>query len=154
MLVSVPFHRWGADETLQNEEGRIAADVVGIYAADNDWTTAREREDQTYRVRRLLREAPADRAWRRRGFVVLCRWRSLAEATPTEASTRSSFQCRQQGDGRCVKVPRTDLATTSVNGQNASAVGGGKSENRFEEAFCRLIQITEEELFRYTVQFL
>lgn len=147
VLVTVPFQRWGADETSQNEEGRTAAEVVGIYAVDNDGTTAREREDQVYRVRRLLREAPADRAWRRRGFVVLCRRRSLAKAPPTEASTGS----REQGDGQCVKMPRTDLATTSVN---ASAVGGDNSENLFKEAFCLLIQITEEELFRYTVQFL
>lgn len=152
--MTIRFHRWGADETSQNEEGRTAAEVVGIYAADNDGTTAREREDQAYRVRRLLREAPADRAWRRRGFVVLCRWRSLAEAPPTEASTGNSFHSRRQGDEQCVKVQRTDLGTTSRNGQNASAVEGGKSEDLFEEAFCRLIRITEEDLFCHIVQFL
>lgn len=58
--------RSGADETVVNRSNETAADVVG----------RREHEDDTKEnmegVRRLLANAPADRAWRRRGLLLLC----------------------------------------------------------------------------------
>ena len=60
--------RAGADETILNDEGKAAADVVGIRTED----VLRMAEDVDH-VRKLLTNAPADRAWRRRGYLVLCR---------------------------------------------------------------------------------
>ena len=53
--------RKGADEKAVANDGKTAADVVG--------SLMNEAED----VRELLLNAAADRAWRRRGFLVLCR---------------------------------------------------------------------------------
>eukprot|EP00752_Nemacystus_decipiens_P001326 g1316.t1 len=60
--------RWGADENVTNDLGQTPNDVVG--------SRVQEQNDQgegVERVRSLLADAPADRAWRRRGFLVMCR---------------------------------------------------------------------------------
>ncbi|CAM9361966.1 unnamed protein product, partial [Laminaria digitata] len=63
--------RWGADESELNRGGKTAVQVVGD-TADAD------------RVRELLANAPADRAWRRRGLLLLC----LARNRSMRISTR------------------------------------------------------------------
>eukprot|EP00903_Cladosiphon_okamuranus_P012808 g11970.t1 len=57
----------GADEEITNDMGQTPSDVVGSGVQEQN-----EREDVD-RVRTLLANAPADRAWRRRGFLVMCR---------------------------------------------------------------------------------
>ena len=58
--------RWGADEKAADSDGQTPVDVIG---ADFQSSPA----DDVERVRQLLANAPADRAWRRRCFLVLCR---------------------------------------------------------------------------------
>ncbi|CAM9778793.1 unnamed protein product, partial [Ectocarpus fasciculatus] len=53
--------RWGADETATDNDGNTPADLVKSGAEPNE------------RLQRLLANAPADRAWRRRGMVVMLR---------------------------------------------------------------------------------
>ncbi|CAN0449634.1 unnamed protein product, partial [Ectocarpus fasciculatus] len=53
--------RWGADETATDNDGNTPADLVKSGAEPNE------------RLQRLLANAPADRAWRRRGMVVVLR---------------------------------------------------------------------------------
>eukprot|EP00752_Nemacystus_decipiens_P005214 g4733.t1 len=60
--------RWEADENAIDNDGQTPADMVGSDIEGED-SVAEEVE----RVRQLLANAPADRAWRRRGFLVLCR---------------------------------------------------------------------------------
>ena len=60
--------RSGADETIPNEQALTAADVVGMNVVQED-----DMIEDVQRVRELLANAPADRAWRRRGYPVLCR---------------------------------------------------------------------------------
>eukprot|EP00752_Nemacystus_decipiens_P010695 g9525.t1 len=60
--------RAGADETIANGQGHRASDVIGGLVRGEH----RVAED-VKRVRKLLANAPADRAWRRRGYLVLCR---------------------------------------------------------------------------------
>ena len=60
--------RRGADEEAVDRDGRTAADVVESLVGGNDGVAG-----DVERVRKLLANAPADRAWRRRGFVVMCR---------------------------------------------------------------------------------
>ncbi|CAM9657926.1 unnamed protein product, partial [Hapterophycus canaliculatus] len=70
--------RWGADETKTNGDGNVPAEVIGTYAAEEDTPLSEEeRGEVEERLRRLLVGAPSDRAWRRRGWVVLCRNRVL-----------------------------------------------------------------------------
>lgn len=61
--------RWGADETIENYDGHKPEDVLGAGAEGNEDHVEEEME----RVQKLLLHAPADRAWRRRGYLVLCR---------------------------------------------------------------------------------
>ena len=58
--------KWGADETIASIDG-VAVDVVGTLAPDN----LRLGED-IERTRKHLATVPADRAWRRRGYLPLC----------------------------------------------------------------------------------
>lgn len=59
--------RWGADETIVCTRGKTAAEWIGTRRV----FTKVPGDDE--RVRGLLARAPADRAWRRRGLLVLCR---------------------------------------------------------------------------------
>lgn len=60
--------RSGADETIKNADGVVAADIVG------EWVDEQDRVAEDFElVSKLLKNAPADRAWRRRGLFVLYR---------------------------------------------------------------------------------
>ena len=77
--------RSGADETILNKEGNAALDIVRIDLEKNKDSLPEDTE----RVRDLLLNAPADRTWRRRGFLVLCRAHPersqvIQEGTPTQ----------------------------------------------------------------------
>ncbi|CBJ48769.1 ankyrin repeat domain protein [Ectocarpus siliculosus] len=61
--------RWGADETAVNLEGETVVSMVIRRIAEALETRCPPLE----RVSKLLARAPQDRAWRRRGFLVLCR---------------------------------------------------------------------------------
>lgn len=62
--------RSGADEAILDNAGKAAAHIVGIDVGDKNPPT-----EDVERVRELLANAPADRAWQRRGYLVLCRAR-------------------------------------------------------------------------------
>ena len=65
--------RSGADETLQDRNGHAALDLVGRWMDDEVVCFFGCRDPEIVRVRALLQNAPRDRAWRRRGGVVLLR---------------------------------------------------------------------------------
>lgn len=108
-----------------------------------------ERGEVEDRVRRLLVGAPSDRAWRRRGWVVLCRNRVLLRSTQQQQQ-KSATSCHTQGGGgakddpmlnggssgsksvggnggghHAAKVPRT--ASTATAGAGAAAGAGGNN---------------------------
>ncbi|CAM9327780.1 unnamed protein product, partial [Pylaiella littoralis] len=60
--------RWGADETMKDRRG-TPADVLA--------SNSRLAPAVAERVRQLLHNAPKDRAWRRRGWLVMLRARTL-----------------------------------------------------------------------------
>lgn len=60
--------RRGADENISSKLGSTAEDAVGCRVQEQDRVG-----EEFERVRILLANAPADRAWRRRGFLVMCR---------------------------------------------------------------------------------
>lgn len=59
----------GADETIVDDHDRPAVEVVGWLTEGYDDNVGRDIEH----VRQLLANAPADRNWRRKGYLVLCR---------------------------------------------------------------------------------
>lgn len=73
MVVDVLL-KWGADETIADDEGNtptssLDLDSVGYILGEE------HSQDEVDRVRLLLQNAPADRAWRRRGWLVMLRER-------------------------------------------------------------------------------
>ena len=58
--------RAGADETIVDDEGRTVAEVIGRGSEEED-----SLPQDAELVLELLANAPADRAWRRRGYLVL-----------------------------------------------------------------------------------
>lgn len=62
--------RWGAEEEIVNISGNTAMDVVGLGVIAGN-----HRTEDAVRVRELLANARVDKAWRRRGYLVLCRGR-------------------------------------------------------------------------------
>ena len=77
--------RWGAVETVRNFGNQAPSDVVGAANANTEAAAApEEAEDKLVRddaIRRMLESAPADRIWRRRSWLVLCRTRWLSRVT-------------------------------------------------------------------------
>ncbi len=94
--------RWGADETLADDGGKRPLDVVGEQTRGQD-----RLADDVARAKRLLRNARGDRAWRRRGYMVMCRahpQRVRLQGHPPEgmaARTRSraAMALADDGDG-------------------------------------------------------
>ncbi|CAM9096675.1 unnamed protein product [Pylaiella littoralis] len=65
--------RSGADETIADMEGFTPQDFAESKLEDEQIFGVGESEAELERVLMLLMNAPADRAWRRRRFLVLCR---------------------------------------------------------------------------------
>ncbi len=62
--------RWGADETAVDRDGNRPVEILGNGRGEEE---GGRRQEEIDHMRRLLERAPADRAWRRRGYVVMCR---------------------------------------------------------------------------------
>lgn len=80
--------RWGADERALNDDGNTPADLL---PSDPDNT-----------IRLLLARAPADKAWYRRGWLVMLRSRALKEATPSTQRHRG----KDEGNAQLAAVVR------------------------------------------------
>lgn len=63
----------GADETIMNKEGLVPVDLVGQTPRNLRFVGAMDIERNVARVKYLLANAAVDRAWRRRGMLVMCR---------------------------------------------------------------------------------
>ena len=81
--------RWGADETAVNRDGKTPADMLN---------QQRGNRDVIERARLLLSRAPADRAWRRRGWLVMLRSRDSTTNDDTAGGGESEI-CDQGVDG-------------------------------------------------------
>ena len=136
--------RWGADETVGNEGGETPTDVIGEGVAEQD-RLAHDFE----RVQKLLANAPADRAWRRRGYMVLCR-AHLDRLQMTEGG--------EEYDGLTGRTrSRAELAAakTSTFGEGG---GGGTSgaihRGSWTAVLARVLRFEEDGIFRSVVGFL
>ena len=69
--------RWGVDELATNDDGKTPADFV----RDLWGVETVEEEDAEFPIRIKLARAPVDKAWYRRGWLVMLRARALLEKT-------------------------------------------------------------------------
>lgn len=144
----------GGDETAVNDQGKTPADIVGPRTM-HDYSSLG-------RISTLLANAPrdrSDRAWSRRGFVVLCRAfpgrvrlglvppenRNTEEGAP--ASTASRNPTADQ------PIPPTTTVKGGIEeGRPAGAKKKGATE--FSAAMGRLTGLQEDGIFRNIVEFL
>lgn len=92
-MVELLLH-WNADESATNSENRTPSDVLGVGDSDVD----DDAVEISNVIRGLLVRAPADRVWRRRGWLVLCRARWLSRVTEARypARVRGGMACEQE----------------------------------------------------------
>eukprot|EP00752_Nemacystus_decipiens_P002437 g2294.t1 len=130
--------RWGADETLVDEDGQTAEGDVGSWEHDVNEDcegAAREgRKADDRRIRHMLARAPADRSWRRRGWLVLAR--------SHRGRAQLAHDSRSSNGGSSAKV--------------AKAGSGGTRDKASALAFLMdsVVAIDAEDVFRLIVRFL
>ncbi|CAM9935787.1 unnamed protein product, partial [Pylaiella littoralis] len=134
--------RWGADENLTDVVGDTAADILGLWEEDEDVGDIRseQRKADDQRIRRILARAPADRSWRRRGWLVLCRDPTV---TKVQLATKS---CR--GD-RSTKVAKAGCDLRRVCDQP-----GYRTVDDMGDLVRRVVLLEQEDVFRVVVGFL
>ncbi|CAM9892699.1 unnamed protein product [Ectocarpus sp. 12 AP-2014] len=114
--------RWGADETATDNDGNTPADFI------------QSSDESNGRLQRLLANAPADRAWRRRGMVVMLRTQGV-EAANADPADRA---CRRRGT-------LTMMRTQGEDAENMTTI---------DSVLPRLIGLEDEALFQEVVRFL
>lgn len=137
--------RWGADEKAEDDNGRTPADVIGFWAEEQDRLT----EDME-RVSKLFVNAPADRAWRRRGYLTMCR------AHPSRLHPKQQLRTTEAH-----LMPRTRSRTklARAEGNAVCGPGGGSTENEriggdWMEVVVKMVGFEEEGLFRAIMGYL
>ncbi|CAB1114738.1 unnamed protein product [Ectocarpus sp. CCAP 1310/34] len=95
-------------ETVRNKRGRTPLDVVGATRTDNPHCSP----DEVDRAWLLLVRAPADRRWRRQGWLVVLRSRTIvvAHRCARGASDSGLSLCQGRSNG---KGARKDVAESS-----------------------------------------
>lgn len=173
--------RWGGDETAVDHEGNTPLNLVGLATtnsattttADSNMTTTADsvsiEENSMERLRKLLENAPADRAWRRRGFFVLCR--TFPDRVPLilreeedNNNTRSSdinFTKLRKGEGVMVTLgpderhgSRDPLVPESTTTRRADREATPIAVDGFVGTVLKTLMIPEEGVFRKIVSFL
>ena len=133
--------RAGADETIVNEDGSRAVDMIGKEVEEQDFL------EDVERMRELLANAPADRAWRRRGYLVLCRARSdrLQHGQVIRGTHQNNIPARRTRSRARLARAEGIMGDRAVD---ESTVGG------WAVVVTEIIQLQEEGIFRTIVGYL
>lgn len=136
--------RWGADETIVNKDGKSPADIIGILTKEEGDRLAHDIE----RVQKLLANAPADRAWRRRGYLALCR------AHPDRLQVREGGE---KYDGLATRA----CSRAKLVAEETSTTGKGSGRSTLDAVHrgswtvvARVLRLEEEGIFRSIVGYL
>ncbi len=114
--------RWGADETAVDEDGETPADDLDAMYENRTCS-----QDEIERVRLLLDRAPADRAWRRRGWLVMLRTQASKARNDSHEGSRSKTVDVSNAAGGGVEDDRKMVRHPVVAG-NASGERGEDSQ--------------------------
>lgn len=165
-IVALLLHR-GADESLRNISGQTCADVLGLGL---DEQAGGERGDPLVRQRIsvMLAKAPAERAWRRRSWIVLMRSRNTRSgawdaAEGTEMGKTTSDVALKEADPTVVTKAvdggdEKHRCCGTENGERqdntlASIYTGG-TDNGLQVCVSWVVRAHEEGIFREVVSFL
>ncbi|CAM9650555.1 unnamed protein product, partial [Ectocarpus sp. 12 AP-2014] len=119
--------RWGADETATNYDNLTAHDLVGHSVEEelsNEALVSKELVDTA--IRSMLVNAPADRVWRRRGWLVLCRARWLARAAEKRRPLLAPVASACSGGGGSGGAGAGTAGGGGGGGGGGGAVSSGK----------------------------
>lgn len=136
--------RLGADEMAVDVDGCTPADVTGDYFGENTGLV-----EDFERASKLLENAPADRAWRRRGYLALCR------AHPDRPQLRNESSEPHAGTATRTAKPRTAEVNNGRIGVGSSgaAVREGASDD-WAEVMAWVLRLAEDGIYRKVVGFL
>ncbi len=153
--------RAGADETIADEFGGTAASAVGAYndgpLPDNysdyeDLLQSQEEASEDLKaVRRLLASAPAEKAWRRRGYLVLCRAHPDKMQQGEESSSGHDGMARRTRRGT---VPARAAGSGGDGAAGGGVIVGDKAGGDWADVVARVLSLQEEGLFRKIVGYL
>eukprot|EP00752_Nemacystus_decipiens_P007683 g6867.t1 len=132
--------RAGADDTLRDSFGWMATDLIP------DGVLAGNMSGDVERVFELLANAPADRAWRRRGYLVLCR------AYPDRVAQNQLVR----GTHRSETGRRTDnLAGLARAGRAmGDCTVDGSTGGEWTTVAAKVLRLQEEGIFRTIMGYL
>lgn len=150
--------KWGASETAVDKDGHTPAEIFQRFAIHRP-ESAEERAGALV----LLARAPADRAWRRRGWVVMLRARSETKRIAAQRGDTSSSKMRVSRRARLDeegvhinKVGRAGDSAQDAGATNPAAAGGGQSKGNgtWSESVTRLVGLESCGVFRMVVGYL
>lgn len=152
--------RWGADETATDDEGNTPSSKIP--AIDR---AAKDDRPRLERLSKLLSRAPQDRAWRRRGFLVMCRAfpdRVRLESKTTDTIAVANGQLAERPCNRARREQVQDEVGTvrgGPAGDGGNAICGARAEGEsvddgFEKVAAWLMVLTDKEALRKVVAFL
>eukprot|EP00752_Nemacystus_decipiens_P009818 g8762.t1 len=144
---------WGADENTHDTEGKTPSARIAEIAEPAD-------RPKLERLSKVLLD-PKERAWRRRGMLVMCRAHPgrlrLAVEVPNtaEARVRPHRRPRRRARRSQVKVEVTMGGAHHGEEEGAgSRAGTGAGGGGFDALVAWLMVLTEEDVFRTIVEFL
>lgn len=157
--------RWGADETIVTNSGKSCSQYIPDIALANDQDRPRLEH-----LTKLLAQAPQDRAWRRRGFLIMCRAyrgriRLVVEVHDTgDEGVGHPWErpsCRVRRRQMKVEVGLDGAHADKAGARGARSSNGGHSRRRsggvgggFDGVAAWLMVMTAEDVFRKIVGFL
>ncbi|CAM9895141.1 unnamed protein product [Ectocarpus sp. 8 AP-2014] len=139
--------RWGADEKLTNDVGTTPAGVIGAWGQNGHDDQEREADNQ--RIRRMLTRAPADRSWRRRGWLVLRRSCPTRVQVANDSSSSSSSNSNNN-NGNSAKVARVSGEGSSRDDEETE----DQTMADLRDLVGRVVGLEADGLFRLVVGFL
>lgn len=150
--------RWGAEEVVPGSAFSIEREVVGFGINDMERSL---RGKDIERLRALLALTPADRAWRRRGLMILCRaiknqtYSRLVNPSGHGFGIKDRGNCARRGCNSC--MAQTVVATETTN--TVPPVDRGCSMAQDPNGYCnsleaRVARLEEDGIFRAIVMFL
>ena len=143
------LRRWGADEAALDRDGDSPAALLDLSMEDDVNELDKCSQADIDRARLLLARAPADRAWRRRGWLVMLRARASRERAASSGGTSESRKvARREGGAAVVAAEEREQTDDDVG----AASGDGRGSLR--GAVGWLVGMEPEGVFRTVLKFL
>lgn len=158
-IVALLLHR-GADESMTNGNDETCADVLG-HGLDEHAGGERGDTFLRQRISAMLARAPAERAWRRRSWIVMMRARNAhlgacdAEGGETEETTSDIFALEQAVNDRDEKHRCCGTKNGERQDQSRETFDDTVGTDIILQAgVAWVVQAHEEGIFREVVSFL